>query len=61
MKTIGQHYTNYGRQEVWAERSIVGENTASNNMEAKSHNRTIRAHQLTLEALWLIIWPQFLA
>ena len=27
---------------------------------AKSYNRTIRAHKLALEALWLILWPQFL-
>ena len=27
---------------------------------AKSYNRTIRVHKLTLEALWLILWPQFL-
>ena len=60
MKAIGQHYTNSGLQSVWVESSVFCYNTASNNMEAKSYNRTIRAHKLTLEALWLNLWPQFL-
>lgn len=62
MNVIGEHYTNSELQEVWTdtESAVFGDNTASNNMIAKSHNRTIRAHKLTLEALWLIIWPQFL-
>ena len=29
-------------------------------MSAKSYNRTIQAHKLTLEALWLIVWAKFL-
>ena len=59
MKAIGQHYTDSGLQEVWAESLVFGENTATNNMLAKSYNRTIRAHKLTLEALWIIMWPHF--
>ena len=43
-----------------AESSVFGDNTASYNMSTKSYNRTIRAHKLTLEALWLILWPQLL-
>ena len=41
MKAIGQHYTNSGLQSVLAESSVFGDNTASNNMAAKSYNRTI--------------------
>ena len=29
-------------------------------MSTKSYNRTIRALKLTFEALWVIMWPQFL-
>ena len=29
-------------------------------MSAKSYNRTIRTHKLTLEALWLLLWPQLI-
>ena len=35
-----------------AESSVFGDNTAKNNMSAKSCNRTTRAHKLTLDALW---------
>ena len=59
MQTIGQHFTDSGLQEVWMESQVYGENTAHNNMQAKSFNRTIRAHKLTYEALWKILWPQF--
>ena len=59
MQTIGQHFTDSGLQEVWIESQVYGENTDHNNMQAKSFNRTIRAHKLTYEALWKILWPQF--
>ncbi|MES9882793.1 MAG: hypothetical protein ABW185_18145 [Sedimenticola sp.] len=52
--------TDSGLPEVWIESSVFGENTAVNNMDAKSYNRTIRAHKLTYEALIRIVWPQFL-
>ena len=28
-------------------------------MAAKSYNRTVRAHKLTYEALWRILWDKF--
>ena len=40
---------------------VFGENTAHNNMDAKSYNRAIRAHKLTFEAVWKIMWPTFIA
>ena len=48
MKAIGQHYADSGLQSVWTESSMFGDNTFSNSMSAKSYNRTIRAHKLTL-------------
>ena len=42
-KAIGQHFTDSGLQSVWAESSVFGDNTASDNMSAESHNRTINA------------------
>ena len=44
---------------MWAESLVFGENTATNNMLANTYNRTTRAHNLTLETLWLIMWPHF--
>ena len=60
IKAIGQHYTDSRLQSVWAESYVFDDNTASNNMSAKSYNQSIRAHKLTLEALWLILWSLFL-
>ena len=59
MKAIGQHYTDSGLKEVWAESLVFGENTATNNLLAKSYNRTIRTHKRTLEILRLIMWLHF--
>ena len=61
MRAIGQHYADSGLQQIWSESLVYGENTAQNNMMAKSYNCTTRAHKLTLEALWQIMWPHFLA
>ncbi len=38
---------------------VFGENTADNILKGKIWNRVIRAHKLTLEALWRILWPLF--
>ena len=55
MKAIGQHYADSGLQEIWSESSVYAENTAHNNMMAKSYNRTTRAHNLTGDALWHVM------
>lgn len=60
MCTIGQHFAESGLPEVWIESEVYGENTALHNMHAKSYNRAIRAHKLTYEALWKILWPLFM-
>lgn len=59
MRVIGQHFADSGLQEVWSESSVYGENTEKNNMTAKSYNRTVRGHKLTIEALWQVMWPHF--
>ena len=52
MTVIGQHFAYSGPVEVWTESGVFGENTAYNNMQAKSYNRALRAHKLTFEAVW---------
>ena len=59
MKAIGQHYADSGLQEIWSESSVYGENTAHNSMMSKSYNRTTRAHKLTVEVPWIILWQNF--
>ncbi len=60
MKVTVKHMTDSGLAEVWTESSVFGENTAVNNLAAKSYNRTVRGHKLAYEALLRIVWPQFL-
>lgn len=60
MCVIGNHFADSGLTEVWAESAVFGENTAQNNMQAKSYNRAIRAHKLTFEAVWKTLWPSFI-
>lgn len=60
MCVIGNHFVDSGLMEVWTESAVFGENTAQNNMLAKSYNRAIRAHKLTFEAVWTILWPSFI-
>ena len=60
MRAIGTHMSDSGLAEVWTESGVFGENTAANNLLAKSYNRAVRAHKLTYEALLRILWPQFI-
>lgn len=56
-KVIGKYMENSGLHDVWVESGVFGENTADNIMKGKLWNRVIRAHKLTFEALWAILWP----
>ena len=60
MRAIGKHMSDSGLAEVWTESVVFGENTAANNLLAKSCNHAVRAHKLTYEALLRILWPQFI-
>ena len=60
MRAIGKHMSGSGLAEVWTESGIFGENTAANNLLAKSYNCDVQAHKLTYEALLPILWPQFI-
>lgn len=41
------------------ESGVYGDTTADRILQGKSWNRVARAHKLTLEALWKIMWPLF--
>lgn len=41
MQVIGHHMADSGIEEVWRESMVFGENTAHNNMQAKSYNRAL--------------------
>ena len=48
-----------GLSDIWEESGIFGETTADNILKGKIWNRVIRAHKLTFEALWRVLWPLF--
>ena len=59
-KVIGQHLSDSGLKDILEESGVFGRNTAENIMKGKGWNRVARAHKLTFEALWRILWPNFL-
>ena len=58
MKVIGQHFANSGQLTIEL-KSHGDNNTAHNNMAAKSYNRIVRAHKRTYEALWRLFGGKF--
>lgn len=55
-KVIGQFLESSGISNIWVESEIFGETTAGNILRGKLWNRVIRAHKLTYEALWRVLW-----
>lgn len=58
-KVIGQHMMDSGLKDIWVDSGVFGENTADKILQGKGWNRIIRAHKLTVDALWRILWPSF--
>lgn len=56
-KVIGKYLQLSGMAEMWAESEVFGETTAGNILKGKLWNRVIRAHKLSYEALWRVLWP----
>ena len=48
-----------GLSDIWEESGVFGETTADNILKGKIWNRVIRAHKLSFEALWRVLWPLF--
>ena len=59
LRAIGQHCTDCGLSDAWVESGVYGECTADRILEGKCWNRAIRAHKLTMEALWRLMWNEF--
>ncbi|CAG9818890.1 unnamed protein product [Phaedon cochleariae] len=61
LHTIGQHMAGSGLSEIWLESGILAEGSATKVLEGKAYAKAMRAHKLTLQALWRILYPQILA
>jgi len=61
MEVIGKHVQSSGLQlEAWVEGNLLGPKTAEKVMAEKSHDKGMRAHKITVQAMWRILLPQLL-
>ncbi len=54
---IGKHMEDSGLCDLWVEADVLGANAAQNVKSGKCYNCAMRAHKLTLQALWLLHLP----
>ena len=57
LKAIGDHMDESGLAEVWVESGLLGQDTVELVRAGKAYNKGMRAHRLTLQALWRIMAP----
>jgi len=62
LKVIGKHLQSSGLLEAWIESKILGPGTAELVLagKGKSYSKAMRAHKLTIQALWKILMPKLL-
>ncbi len=60
LKVIGKHINSSGMLEAWVESNILGPKAAEKVLAGKFYARGIRAHKLSLQAMWRILMPQLL-
>ena len=60
LKAIGDHMAGSGLAEVWLEAGLLGEGAVQLVLSGKAYNKAMRAHKLTLQALWRLLLPTFL-
>ncbi|MGH0159882.1 UNVERIFIED_CONTAM: hypothetical protein FKN15_047588 [Acipenser sinensis] len=60
LKVTGKHVQSSGLLEAWVKSKILGPRTAEQVMAGKFYARGMRAHKLTLQAMWRIVIPQLL-
>jgi len=60
LKAIADHMDGSGLAEVWVDSGLLGQGTVELVRAGKAYNKGMRAHKLTLQALWRIVAPTFL-
>jgi hypothetical protein len=61
LKVIGQHMQGSGLADAWVEAGIMGPNIVEAVMSGKKYNKAMRAHKLTVQALWHLLGPSLLS
>ena len=56
---LGKKFENSGLEDLLIESGVYGSATISSAMKGKAYNRGIRAHKLTMEALFRLQWQAF--
>ena len=59
-RIIGQHMSSCGLFDAWIESNLLGEVAAQKVFAGKSYSKAMRAHKITIQALWRIIIPRFM-
>lgn len=60
LKVIGQHMEGSGLLQLWTDTGILGPRAAEQAMTGKHYSRGMRAHKLTIEAMWRGLLPDLL-
>lgn len=60
-KAIGKYLESSGINDIWVESDVFGQRTSENILKGKLWNHVIRAHKLSYEALWRVLWPILMA
>ena len=60
LKVIGQHMQGCGLLDLWVDVGLMGPHVSEQAMAGKHYNKGMRAHKLTLQALWRILLPDVL-
>lgn len=61
LKAIGDHRNGSGLARVWVESGLLGQGTVVLVLAGKAYNKVMRAHELTLQALWHLLMPSHLS
>ena len=55
-KVIGKYVKSSRISDMWVESEVFGQATAENIVKGKHWNRVARAHKISYEALWRVLW-----
>lgn len=60
LKTIGKHMNGSGLAEAWVESGLLGPNATESVLNGKAYKRAMRAHKITIQAMWQLLMPVLL-
>ena len=60
LAVLGKRYQSSGIEDVLVESIAYGSGTVTSLMKGKSYNQGVRAHKLTMEAVFRLMWQAFI-